>query len=73
MRNQSLEYVRSVILSIPHTGAAMGPVLFGLILDMAGGEGLHTAWITAFTAMAALVVIQPLIVLRVVRPPLMYD
>ena len=55
------------------TGAALGPALFGLILDLAGGEARHGAWITAFGAMAAVVLIQPLIVLRVVRWPLIYD
>lgn len=55
------------------TGAALGPALFGLVLDLAGGEASHRAWVTAFAVIAVLVLIQPLIVFRVVRRPLMHD
>jgi len=55
------------------TGGALGPALFGVILDLTGGERLPGAWLAAFAALAAMVLIQPLIVLRVVRGPLIYD
>jgi MFS family permease len=58
---------------IGFSGAAVGPTLFGLILDLAGGERLHGAWIAAFAAMAAMVLIQLIVVFRVVRGPLIYD
>ena len=58
---------------IGFTGAALGPALFGLILDLAGGERIHAAWITAFAVMAGFVLIQPLIVWRIVRGPKIYD
>jgi len=58
---------------IGFSGAAIGPALFGVVLDLAGGETLPSAWVTAFAVIAVLVLIQPLLVLRVVRGPKMYD
>ncbi len=58
---------------IGFTGAALGPALFGVILDLAGGETQHAAWLAAFGVMAALVLLQPLIVLRVVRGPPIHE
>ena len=54
-------------------GGAAGPSLFGLALDLSGGGGSHRAWIVAFAGMAGLVMIQPLLVARLVRRPLIYD
>jgi len=58
---------------IGFTGSTLGPALFGLVLDLAGGETLTGAWISAFAVIAACVLIQPLIVLRVVKGPRMYE
>lgn len=54
-------------------GATAGPSLFGLALDLSGGGGSHRAWITAFVCIAGLVLIQPLLVARLLRRPLMYE
>ena len=54
-------------------GAALGPPLFGFVLDTAGGEELLSAWIAGFAVIACLVLLQPLIVSRVVGRPLIYD
>lgn len=64
--------------SVGLVGAAVGPATFGRILDLAGGERRHAAWVTAFAVLiratlAVLVLMQPLVVLRVVRGPLIHD
>jgi MFS family permease len=41
-------------------GAFIGPVVFGLVLDFAGGEQQAFAWTLAFSAMAVLVLLGPL-------------
>ena len=41
------------------TGAAFGPVLFGVVLDLAGGELSQAAWMAAFAAMACLIAVGP--------------
>jgi predicted MFS family arabinose efflux permease len=53
--------------------AGMGPPLFGLALDVAGGQQVHMAWIVAFGCVAAVILVQPLLVWRVVRGPLIRD
>ena len=55
---------------IGFSGAALGPALFGFVLDLAGGEQMHSAWVAAFGVIAALVLIQPVIVWRLVGGPL---
>ena len=40
-------------------GATLGPMLFGAVLDMAGGELSQAAWMAAFAAMACLVAVGP--------------
>lgn len=54
-------------------GAAAGPPLFGLALDVAGGQALHGAWIIAFACVAACLLAQPLIVWKVVGGPAIRD
>ncbi len=44
--------------------SAVTPILFGLVLDLAGGGGSETAWITAFAVQAAIGVAWPLAHLR---------
>ena len=41
------------------TGAALGPILFGSVLDLAGGAFSQTAWMVAFAAMACLAAAGP--------------
>jgi MFS family permease len=41
------------------TGAALGPMLFGAVLDLAGGELSQAAWMASFAAMACLVTVGP--------------
>jgi MFS family permease len=45
-------------------GAAISPVLFGLVLDLVGGSGRPLAWIIAFAAQAAINMLWPLSYLR---------
>jgi MFS family permease len=45
-------------------GGALGPILFGAVLDATGGAGAAGAWLLAFVAMAVLVVLGALAVLR---------
>ena len=40
-------------------GATVGPMLFGAVLDLAGGELSQVAWMAAFAAMACLVAVGP--------------
>jgi MFS-type transporter involved in bile tolerance (Atg22 family) len=40
--------------------SAISPVLFGLLLDLAGGSGRALAWIIAFAAQAAINMLWPL-------------
>jgi MFS family permease len=42
------------------TGAIVGPVLFGAILDVTGGQAEPIAWITAFAGMFGMVLLGPL-------------
>ncbi|MBT3557608.1 MAG: MFS transporter [Rhodospirillales bacterium] len=48
------------------TGAFIGPVIFGMVLDGFGGEHDPLAWIAAFAAIAGLVLIGPIIVWRMI-------
>ena len=45
------------------TGAVVGPVVFGAILDRAGGQTEPTAWIAAFAGMFGIVLLGMLILL----------
>ncbi len=44
------------------------PILFGLVLDLAGGEMSRTAWLWAFGATAAFLVIGPVALYALDRP-----
>jgi MFS family permease len=44
--------------------SAVTPLLFGLVLDLAGGSGRETAWLAAFAMQAALGAAWPLFYLR---------
>jgi len=48
------------------SGAFVGPVIFGVVLDLAGGEHDIGAWIAAFATIAFLVLIGPIIVWRLI-------
>ncbi len=47
-------------------GGAMGPIILGGVLDLGGGEHSKTAWIMAFGTIAALTLIGPIVVARLV-------
>ena len=51
-------------------GSFIGPVVFGLVLDLAGGESKSSAWGMAFTAMALTVLLGPVALLALCRPRL---
>ena len=45
-------------------GSFLGPILFGVVLDIAGGDQSVYAWGFAFVAVAIMVIIGPLAILR---------
>ena len=49
---------------VGNVGAVVGPVIFGVALDLGGGEAEAQAWLAAFAAVAACVLLGPLLVLR---------
>jgi len=62
---------RGAVISLHATagsvGAFVGPVLFGFVLDLAGGESLASAWIWAFAVLAVLLMAGPSVLWRVNR------
>ena len=48
-------------------GAFAGPILFGVVLDLAGGDQASIAWGFAFVAVAIAVIIGPLAIWRTAR------
>ncbi|MDE0309089.1 MAG: MFS transporter [Acidiferrobacterales bacterium] len=52
---------------IGFVGAFAGPILFGAVLDLAGGDQRPTAWGLAFTAVGIAVIIGPLAIRRTAR------
>ncbi len=48
-------------------GAFAGPILFGAVLDLAGGDQVSVAWGFAFLAVAVAVIIGPLAIWRTAR------
>ncbi len=53
---------------IGFVGAFIGPIIFGVVLDLAGGSNSTSAWGTAFVVMAVFILIGPLAVLRMSKP-----
>ena len=49
---------------IGFVGAFVGPIIFGIVLDLAGGGDSRVAWGTAFIVMAMVILIGPAAVLR---------
>ncbi len=49
---------------IGFVGAFFGPIIFGIVLDLAGGGDSQIAWGTAFIVMAMVILIGPVAVLR---------
>lgn len=54
----------SIYSLIGFTGASIGPMIFGMILDITGGETIFTAWLAAYVSIAFLALLAPLIVWR---------
>ena len=48
-------------------GAFAGPILFGAVLDLAGGDQTPVAWGLAFVAVAITVIIGPLAIWHTAR------
>ena len=48
-------------------GAFLGPIVFGVVLDIAGGATVDYAWGLAFSTMGILVLLGPLAILKLVR------
>lgn len=51
---------------IGFVGAFLGPIVFGAVLDLAGGEDNPSAWGFAFASMAAVLMLGPLAVVKLV-------
>ncbi len=49
---------------IGFVGAFIGPIIFGFVLDLAGGGDSRLAWGTAFTVLAVIILIGPVAVLK---------
>ncbi len=49
-------------------GAFAGPIVFGAVLDLAGGDQTSQAWGFAFIAVAIMTAVGPLAILRTARP-----
>lgn len=54
----------SIYSFVGFTGGFVGPMIFGTILDLSGGETEFGAWLTAFVCIGALVLLAPLIIWR---------
>ena len=54
----------SIYSLIGFTGAAIGPMIFGVILDIAGGETIFTAWLAAYASVAFFALLAPFVVWR---------
>ena len=52
---------------IGFVGAFLGPIVFGAVLDLAGGAAVNHAWGLAFSAMGVMVLLGPLAILKLVR------
>lgn len=52
---------------IGFAGGIFGPAVFGAVLDLAGGTGTATAWITAYAVLGAVTLLGPLSIL-LLRP-----
>ncbi len=52
---------------IGFVGSFLGPLAFGLALDLGGGETSGTAWIIAFASLSAVVLIGPLLLMTIGR------
>ena len=50
-------------------GSFLGPLVFGMVLDLAGGRQQGLSWGLAFATMGAVVALGPLFVLLLVREP----
>ena len=53
--------------SIGFAGAFLGPLAFGVVLDLGGGGGLLQSWGLAFTVMGLVVATGPLMMLPLTR------
>ena len=52
---------------IGFVGSFLGPLAFGLALDLGGGENSGTAWIIAFASLSAIILIGPLLLMTIGR------
>ena len=51
---------------IGFTGAIAGPLIFGAVLDASGGDASATAWGTAFAVIAAILLLGPVAIAKLV-------
>ncbi len=49
-------------------GSFIGPIVFGIVLDLAGGSETVYAWGFAFAAMGLIVLLGPLAIARLAGP-----
>ncbi len=64
--------VMTVYAVIGHLGSALGPIIFGIVLQVMGGGTNGTAWMAAFATVAAFMVLGPIVTWKFVglRPVL---
>jgi MFS family permease len=53
---------------IGFVGSTVGPILFGIVLDVGGGEESGFAWGLSFTVIAAILMLGPLFIYTLGRP-----
>jgi MFS family permease len=54
----------SIYSLIGFAGASIGPMVFGMVLDLSGGETIFNAWLITYASIAFLALLAPLIVWR---------
>ncbi len=52
---------------IGFVGSFLGPLAFGAVLDVAGGEGSGFAWGAAFSSLALVILVGPVLMLTMAR------
>ena len=52
--------------TVGFVGAVVGPLLFGMVLDAAGGQASPVAWGLAFCVMGCLILLGPVAITRLV-------
>ena len=52
---------------IGFTGSAIGPIIFGLLLDLGGGQYNYFSWLISFSAVGLIMLIAQLVIKKLIR------